>query len=140
MDEIIDALARLRRPPLIIAAISAFSVLAGITFILRPELGANLQGVLGFFLLAAGLSGLALTCIVVNNHTVARVWLAGTGSVIVVSFALRGAGLWEALLFDDLDGAWSYYLVGGAQWIALAYMTMVAWFDVALPWVLSRSR
>lgn len=142
MDDIIIALARLRRPPIIIVAISAFSVLAGVTFITRPELpaGPHFQDIIGAALFAAGFLGLTLIGIPRHNRTAARLGLATAGSVIVVGFTLRAITLWWSLIVHDVGSGWSFYLIGGAQWSAMAYMTMVAWFDVALPWVLARVR
>jgi hypothetical protein len=142
MDDVINAFALLRRPPIVIFAISAFAILAGFTFALRPDVGTSgaFQDATGYILIAAGVIGVALIGIPNHRRNIARVALSISGSVIVVGFGMRGASLWQALAFNELGSAWSYYLVGGAQWLALAYMTMVAWFDVALPWVLARSR
>lgn len=142
MDDIIIALARLRRPPIIIFAISAFAILAGITFITRPEIphGPGFQDLIGIVLMVSGFLGLGLIGIPRHNRTAARLGLAAAGSLITVGFTFRGLTLWYSLIRHDLGDAWSFYLIGGAQWTALAYMTMVAWFDVALPWVLARTR
>jgi hypothetical protein len=142
MDDVLNAFALLRRPPMVVFAISVFAILAGSTFIARPDVGTSgaFQDFTGLMLIMAGIVGVALIGIPHHRRQVARIALSVSGSTIVVGFALRGASLWQALAFNELGAAWSYYLVGGAQWLALAYMTMVAWFDVALPWVMARSR
>lgn len=143
MDDVLNAFALLRRPPLIILAISGFAILAGFTFALRPERGTGgaFQDVIGIMLIFGGIIGLFLIAIPHQSRGIARLAISIAGPIIVVGFAFRGFALWQALAFNELaPGAWSYYLVGGAQWTALAYMTMVAWFDVALPWVLARAR
>lgn len=143
MDDVLNAFALLRRPPLIIMAISLFAIMAGTTFALRPERGTGgaFQDIIGIMLILGGIIGLFLVAVPRNRRHIARLALSFAGAAIVVGFAFRGISLWQALVFNDLaPGAWSYYLVGGAQWTALAYMTMVAWFDVALPWVLARAR
>lgn len=140
MDHLLATFAELRRPPIVIAAISVFAVISGTTLSTQTDTAIKHQQFVGIPLLVAGLVGITLALHRPRSLFAARFTLAAVGSIIAVGFALRGASLWLTLGFGRTDDSQSYYLVEGGQWFALAYMTSVAWFDVAQPWVLSRQR
>ena len=132
MVKVSAVLDHLQHPRLVIWALATCSLLAGVLTYFYDSLTLVWPGVWSLFGVTAAL--VAYLCAI---HPT-RLLVAASGALLVFTFTARGFALYNATGSVDPNGVTTAttasYIIGGTQWIVLAYLTFVVWRRIIVPW------
>jgi hypothetical protein len=132
MSKVSAVLDHLHHPRLVIWALATCSLVAGVLTYFYDSLTLVWPTAWSVFGVTAAL--VAYLCAL---HPT-RFLVAASGALLVFTFTARGLALYNATSSVDPNGpttaTTASYIIGGTQWIVLAYLTFVVWRRLIVPW------
>jgi hypothetical protein len=118
-----------QHPRLVIWALATLSAVAGFLTHFYDSLLVSFSTAWSIFAACSAAAGYITTV------RPTRTWVAVSGAALTVVFLTRGAVLLEAAARRTEPATHIASLViGGTQWVALAYLTWVVWRRLIIPW------